>query len=33
MGEGEVDLFESATKKVRDAIDKRLDDVKAFLES
>lgn len=30
---GEVDLFDSATKKVRAAIDKRLDEVNAFLES
>jgi hypothetical protein len=30
---GEVDLFDSAAKKVRAAIDKRLDEVNGFLES
>ena len=30
---GEVELFDSATKKVRQAIDKRLDEIKAFLDS
>jgi hypothetical protein len=30
---GEIDLFDSATKKVQAAIEKRLEEVNAFLES